>query len=97
MRRLGWLLALVLIVGLPNLAHAQHGPWDNWGWGWGNHGRENGPWNNWGWGWEWDHRIDRDRDRDRRGDWDRDHDRDRDRDRDRIIATLIAIVTVVSF
>ena len=79
-RQLGWLLALALIAaGLPNLAYAQpyaqHGPWDNWGWGWGQHTAANGPWNNWGWGWEREHR-----------DWDRDHhDQDRhdwDHDRD---------------
>jgi hypothetical protein len=72
MRRLGWLLALVIIAGLPNLAHAENGPWNNWGWGWGYHPVASvGPWNNWGWGWDRDHR-DYDRDRDHR-DWDRDH------------------------
>jgi hypothetical protein len=76
MRRLGWLLALVIIAGLPSLAHAQNGPWNNWGWGWGYHPANSvGPWNNWGWGWE-HHEGDRDHhdDRDR-------HDRDRDNDR----------------
>jgi hypothetical protein len=87
MRRLGWLFALALIAGAPTLAHAQqHGPWDNWGWGWAHHGPENGPWNNWGWGWEREHHgpgngpwnnwgwgfDNRYRDHDRR-DWDRDH------------------------
>jgi len=76
MRRPGWFLALVLIAGLPNLAYAQNGPWNNWGWGWGYHNVANGPWNNWGWGW-------RDRDDWERGhhdqdrhDWDREHDHD---------------------
>ena len=76
MRRLGWLLALVIIAGLPNLAHAENGPSNNWGWGWGYHPANSvGPWNNWGWGWE-HHEGDRDHhdDRDR-------HDRDRDNDR----------------
>lgn len=72
MRRLGWLLALAIIAGVPNLAHAENGPHNNWGWGWGYHPVASvGPWNNWGWGWE-----NRDRDRDRHDDrHDRDHDR----------------------
>ena len=65
--------AVIITASGINTAQAQNGPWNNWGWGWGNHPAGNGPWNNWGWGW------DRDRDQDR----DRD-DRDRDRyDRDR--------------
>jgi hypothetical protein len=67
-----FLLAAVVLslTGVANVAHAQNGPWNNWGWGWGYHSAQNGPWNNWGWGWDRDHR-DYDRDRDHR-DWDRD-------------------------
>ena len=60
MRRLGWLVALVIIAGLPNLAHAENGPSNNWGWGWEHH--------------DWD-RDRHDHDRHDHDDRDRDHDR----------------------
>jgi hypothetical protein len=60
MRRLGWLVALVIIASLPNLAHAENGPSNNWGWGWEHH--------------DWD-RDRHDQDRHDHDDRDRDHDR----------------------